>query len=419
MGQTIAEKIFAEHVGRAVPAGHYVVTPVDVCLTQDTTGPLAVRVLQQADMEVVKNPERTVLFMDHAAPSPRRELSNDHIALRKFAHKTGAQLCDIEVGVCHQVIAEQQVRPGDILVGADSHSCTAGALGAFGTGMGSTDVAMAIALGKTWMRVPHTIRVNVTGELRPGVLSKDVILHLIGLITADGATYKALEFGGPVIAEMSQDDRLTISNMAVEAGAKAGLMATDEHTREFLSRYGRGDQFRPIAPDPDAVYEQTITVDGSDLVPIVSFPHTVDNIRRIDQIREEVPIQQVFLGSCTNGRLNDLTIFARLVKGHKRNRDTRVIVTPASADVYRRAIKAGIIEQLVDFGASVNTPGCGPCLGVHQGVLGDNEACLSTTNRNFKGRMGNPTGLIFLGSPATAAATAIEGRIADPRRYLG
>jgi 3-isopropylmalate/(R)-2-methylmalate dehydratase large subunit len=418
MSLTLAEKILSAHVGRELHAGQYVVVPVDVCLTQDGTGPLAVEVLRSAGLERVAHPDRTVLFIDHAAPSPRRELSNDHILLRTFARATGARLCDIESGVCHQVIAESYARPGDIVIGADSHSSTAGALGAFATGMGSTDVALGMALGKTWMRVPETVRIHVTGRFAKGVYPKDLILHVIGALGADGATYQSLEFSGGAVDTMDMEGRLTLSNMTVEAGAKTGMCSSDDETRGFLARYGREGDWKRLAPDPDACYARTLEIDAAKLVPTVSFPHAVDNIRTIDQVAEDIRIDQVFLGSCTNGRLSDLRVFAEMVKGRERHRDTRVIVTPASRDVYRQALRGGILERLIDFGCTLNTPGCGPCVGVHQGALGDGERCLATSNRNFKGRMGNPNAFIYLASPATAAATAIEGKIADPRKYL-
>jgi len=417
MGQTLAEKILSEHSARTVRAGDFVVATVDVCLVQDGTGPLAVRQLQKIGLERASHPDRTVLFLDHAAPSPRKELSNDHIVLRRFAQKTGAVLSEVGEGVCHQVIAESYVSPGDVVIGADSHTCTGGAVGAFATGMGSTDVAIGIALAKTWFRVPETIRVEVDGAFPEGVYPKDLILHLIGLIKADGATYKALEFSGEAIANMSMSGRLTIANMAVEAGAKVGLFASDDVTRDYLQKMGRGDTFREIKPDPDAQYERLITIDASSLEPTVAFPHTVDNTRTMSQLREMDPIRidQAFIGTCTNGRLEDLRVAASILKGKKRDKGTRLLVAPASKRVLLAALADGTLQTLVEAGATILPPGCGPCVGVHQGVLGDNEVCLSTQNRNFLGRMGNPKGLIYLASPATVAASAITGRITDPR----
>lgn len=416
MGKTIAEKILSEKAGTDAKARSTVIARVDVCALQDGTGPLAIRQLQKMNLEKI-TPERSIAFIDHASPSPRKELSNDHKTIRDFCRKTGAILSDVGEGVIHQRLVESWVNPGDVVIGADSHSCTPGALGAFATGMGSTDVAIGMALGKTWFRVPDTFRVEVTGKLPKGVYSKDVILHLIGEIGADGATYKALEFCGNTIEGMSVESRFVLSNMAVEAGAKAGLMASDGTTKEYLGDHGRADKYREIAPDADAVYEQVVKIDAAALSPTISFPHTVDNTRRIEEVGD-VKIDQVYIGTCTNGRIEDLRIAAEMLKGKTHHPGTRLIVVPASKDVYLQALKDGLIELFMEAGAAVLAPGCGPCVGVHQGILADGEACLSTQNRNFQGRMGNPKGFIYLASPATAAATAIEGKIADPRTYL-
>ncbi len=417
MGQTLAEKILSEHADHPVSAGELALVTVDACLTQDGTGPLAVRQLQSLDMVKAANPDRTVLFIDHSAPSSRRELSNDHMLLREFAKKTGAHLSDIGDGICHQVIHEGWLRPGDVLVGADSHTCTGGAMSAFATGMGSTDVAVAIALGKTWMKVPETIRVEVTGVFQHGVSAKDLILHVIGTIGADGATYKALEFGGPAVDAMPHHERMVIANMAVEAGAKAGLFPSDERTRAWLAAQGREHDYRPLAPDAGAGYERVLKVDLAGVVPMVAFPHRVDNVRTVTEAAGE-KMDQVFIGTCTNGRLEDLHIAAGIVRGKKRHPDTRFIVVPASRKIFGEAIADGTLAILNDAGASINNAGCGPCVGVHQGILGDGEKCLATMNRNFKGRMGNPEGFIYLASPATCAATVLNGVITDPREVM-
>ena len=358
-------------------------------------------------------------FIDHACPSPRKELSNDHMLIREFARKTGAVLSDIGDGVCHQVINEKFNCPGYILIGADSHTVTGGALGAFATGMGSTDVAIGMAYGKNWFRVPETFYFNLKGSFPKGVYGKDLILRIIGMIGADGATYKAMEFGGEALPHISMSERLTIANMSVEAGAKCGIFPTDEITRGFLKEYGRENKFREIKPDPDAEYEKIFEINLSDLKPMVAMPHTVDNVRPIDHPDlKNIEINQVFLGSCTNGRIEDLRIAASIIKGKKKHPRVRMIVVPASRDVYRKALKEGLLEIFNDFGASINTPGCGPCCGVHQGILGDGEVALATSNRNFKGRMGNPEAFVYLASPATAAASAITGMITDPREII-
>lgn len=413
-GKTLAEKILSEKSGRNARAGDIVAAKVDLAFVQDTTGPLTVREFRDAGFDRPANPERTYLFLDHAAPSPNQQLSNDQMLLRRFAQETAVQISEVGNGVCHQITAERLARPGDVIVGADSHTVTAGALGAFATGMGSTDVAVAMALGKTWFRVPETIKVMLRGEMPRGVFAKDIILYLIGLIGAEGANYKALEFGGEVVKSMSIPERLTIANMAVEAGAKVGIFPSDEKTREYLVAQGRGDDFRIISPDNDASYEKVLVINVSEIVPMVARPHRVDNVVRIDEAKG-IKVDEVFLGTCTNGRVEDLEIAAGILKGKKCHRGTRLIIAPASRQVLAQAIRLGYIETLLEAGAIILPPGCGACLGLHQGVLGDGEVCLSTANRNFKGRMGNPEAFIYLSSPATAAASAIEGEIADPR----
>ena len=414
MGQTIAEKILTQHAGHEVKAGELCIARVDVAAVQDGTGPLMVQEFKKLGKKAPANPSRCILFIDHASPSPRKELSNTHMVLREFAKETGAILSETGCGVCHQRLVESFVNPGEILVGADSHTCTSGALGAFATGMGSTDIAVAMAFGKTWMKVPQTFKIVVNGEFQKGVYAKDLILHLIGLIGADGATYKALEFHGSTIENMTMADRFTLANMAVEAGAKAGLFVTDEKTKAYLKEKGREDKFVEIKPDADAVYERVIEIDASKLEPTVSCPHTVDNTKLAKDLKD-VKINQVFIGTCTNGRIEDLRVAAQILKGRQVNPDVRLIVVPASKTVYKQAIEEGILSVLVDAGASILAPGCGPCVGVHAGILGDGEVCLATQNRNFQGRMGNTKGFIYLCSPAVAAYSAISGYITDPR----
>ena len=411
---TLAEKIIAAHAGiEAVAAGQIVVADVDVAIAQDGTGPLAIQQLRELGKVQVKAPT-AVFFIDHAAPSPRAELSNAHRIVREFCAETGATLSDVEMGVCHQRVAESYARPGDIVIGADSHTCTAGALGAFGTGMGSTDVAIGMATGKTWLRVPETFRIEVGGAFPPGVSAKDLILTLIGRLGADGATYKALEFGGPAVESLPMVGRLTLANMAVEAGAKAGLVASDGVTRAYLAEQGREADWRPLAPDDDAVYERTEIMLADELVPMVAAPHTVDNVHPVSELAG-IRVDQVLIGTCTNGRLEDLRAAAAALRGRRRAPHTRVIVTPASAAVWRAAADEGLLQAFVDAGAVVTNPGCGACVGVHEGILADGEVCVSTANRNFRGRMGNPEGLIYLASPETAAACAVAGEITDPR----
>lgn len=416
MGKTLAEKILSEKSGVDAKAGDIVIAKVDLAFVQDTTGPLTVRQFQASGMSLA-NPGKTVLFIDHAAPSPNANLSNDHILLRDFSRQNNCILSEAGDGVCHQIVAEAYACPGEVVVGSDSHTVTAGGLGAFATGMGSSDVAVAFGLGKNWFRVPESLRIAVTGDFQKGVSAKDLILHLIGKIGADGATYKSLEFSGDTTSKMSMAGRFTIANMAVEAGAKVGLFPADEKTREYLEGEGRGKDYRPLAADDDAVYEQTIEIDATELEPTVSQPHTVDNTALAKELRG-TKIQQVVIGTCTNGRLEDLAVAAGILKKKRPDRGLRLLVAPASRSVLLDAIAMGYIAELVEAGAVILPPGCGPCLGLHQGALGDGEACLSTANRNFEGRMGNPMSFIYLASPATAAASALTGEITDPREVL-
>jgi 3-isopropylmalate/(R)-2-methylmalate dehydratase large subunit len=340
------------------------------------------------------------------------------MVLRDFASKSGAIISEVGKGVCHQILVESYVCPGNIVIGGDSHTCTSGALGAFATGMGSTDIAVGYALAKTWLMVPQTIKINFNGNINKGVFAKDLIIYLIAKITSDGATYRALEFGGELLEKLTIDDRFTISNMAVEAGAKTGIFPSDKVTMEYLKSQGRSNCFREIYADEGANYEQIIDINCSVIEPMVSQPHTVDNALPVSAL-EKIKIDQVFIGTCTNGRLSDLRIAASILKGKKVADGVRLIVIPASMDIYIKAIKEGIIETFVESGAAVLAPGCGACVGIHQGILGDGEVCLSTQNRNFKGRMGNPDSFIYLSSPATAAWSSIKGYIADPREVLG
>ena len=410
MGLTLAEKIISNHAAKEVHAGELVIANIDVCAVQDGTGPLTVQEFKKLGKEKLNNPERTILFIDHASPSPRKELSNTHTVLRDFSKEYGAVLSDVGAGVCHQRLIETYVNPGEILVGADSHTCTSGALGAFATGMGSTDIAVAMALGKTWLKVPATFKIEISGKFKPGICSKDLMLHLIGMIGADGATYKALEFCGETIENMEMSERFTLANMAVEAGAKAGLFVADEKTKVFLRARGREDKFSSLEPDADAIYERIIKINAEDVPHTVSCPHTVDNTKSVDELRN-IKVNQVFVGTCTNGRIEDLRIVAEILKGKKVNSEVRMLICPASKDIYLQALDEGLITTFVEANAAILPPGCGPCVGVHAGTLADGEVCLATQNRNFQGRMGNTKGFIYLASPYVAAYTALNGYI--------
>ena len=409
MGLTLAQKILSTHAGFEVRFNQLVVANIDVCATQDGTGPLAIKEFKKLGKKLF-NPKRTILFIDHAAPSPRKELSNAHNIIREFAQEYGAILSDIGCGVCHQRLIEDYVNPGEILVGADSHTCTSGALGAFATGMGSTDIAVSMAFGKTWFKVPQSFKIKVDGKFKDNVCSKDLMLYLIGMIGADGATYKALEFCGETIENMSMSERFTLANMAVEAGAKAGLFETDDKTREFLASRGREDKYKEIKMDDDAIYERVIEIDASKIEPMVACPHTVDNTKKASELNN-VKVNQVFVGTCTNGRIEDLRVVASVLKGNKVAQGVRMIIAPASKDIYIQAAKEGLLEIFLEAGANLIPSGCGPCVGVHGGILGDKEVCLATQNRNFQGRMGNTEGFIYLSSPYTAAKSAIAGYI--------
>ncbi len=414
MGQTLSEKILSQKSGVEAKAKDIVIAPLDLVFVQDTTGPLTIKQFQESNFKSVAVPEKCAIFLDHATPSPSLELSNDHLLLRHFADETGCFISEVGEGVCHQIVAENFANPGDIIVGADSHTVTTGALAAFATGMGSSDVAIALALGKTWFRVPETFQILLTGNFPEKVGAKDLVLYLIGKIGADGANYKALEFGGETISSMSLSQRLTIANMAIEAGAKVGLFPSDEVTLTYLQSQGRGHKYKPLQPDTNATYEKIIPINVNQLEPMVALPHSVDNVAPVHQLKN-TKVHQVFIGTCTNGRLEDLAIVAEILKNKKVHPKTRLLVTPASRNVLKQALKAGYIQTLIEAGAVLLPPGCAACLGLHQGVLGDEEVCLSTSNRNFKGRMGNPKAYIYLASPAIAAATALTGKITDPR----
>jgi len=419
LDQTLAEKILTAKVGRPVKAGDIVVVPVDLAYVQDGTGPLTFRKMEEMGIPRAATPSRSIVFLDHASPPPRRELAADHVYLREFAARTGMILHDIGEGVCHQVAFEKYVRPWDLVVGADSHTVMGGAMGAFATGMGSTDVGVAIGLGKTWLRVPETLRFEVTGELPRGVMSKDLILRVLGDIRSDGAAYQSMEWGGGAIDRMPMHERMTLSNMAVEAGGKCGPIASDGETRTYLAVHGREADWRPIAPDSGARYAKVFDYDGPSLEPVVATPGSEDNIVSVtDPSLRDVPIHQVYVGACTNGRFEDIAAFSKVVRGEARHPNTRVIITPASKEAYVLTLKSGHLQTLLEFGAMINSPGCAACPGVHGGIPGDGENVLSTQNRNYKGRMGNPNASVYLGSPLTAGATAIYGVITDPRTVV-
>ncbi len=412
MGKTLVQKILSEKLGKEVEAGKIYIFPTDWVFAQDGTGPLAIKVFRELQIEKAFNPSRVVFFLDHASPPPRSELANSHKLIREFCGKIGCLIGEEGDGVCHQIMVEKYSAPGQIIVGADSHTCTSGALSAFATGMGSTDIGVAIALGKVWMKVPSSLNIHLEGRLKEKVTAKDVILYLIGALGASGATYKALEFTGEGVKSLSMDDRLTISNMAVECGAKTGLFPSDEITREYLISMGRENDFREISCAVDAPYEKKVDINLEEVEPMVSLPHSVDNVFKVKEVKN-LKIDQVFIGTCTGGRLSDFTKAAWILKGKKVK--SRLLIAPGSRKIFLEGEKERVWKTLIEAGGILLPPGCGPCVGIHQGVLADGEACLSSANRNFKGRMGNPEGAIYLASPITCAASALTGYLTDPR----
>jgi 3-isopropylmalate/(R)-2-methylmalate dehydratase large subunit len=417
MGKTIAEKIFSNHANKDVKAGDIIIAKLDALMGQDGTSPLAIKVFEELGGTRVINPEKVLLVMDHSVPPPNEGVANLHKLMREFAEKYGTQITEFGEGVCHQVFMERGLAtPGSLVIGADSHTCTYGALNCFSTGVGSSELAAAMYTGKLWFKVPSTVKININGKLPKGVVSKDIILYLVGYFKADGLTYKAIEFDGETIRDLSIDGRATITNMVVEMGAKAGIMPFDEKTKEFFKNIGIVIN-NGIEADKDAEYESIYNFDISNLEPQVALPHTVDNVYPISQI-EKIKIHEAFIGTCTNGRLEDLRYAAQILKGKKVNKNVKLIITPASKRIYMQALKEGLIETFLNAGAIVTNPGCGPCVGTHQGVPADGENVISTANRNFKGRMGNNKALIHLASPLTVAASAIKGEITDPREFL-
>jgi 3-isopropylmalate/(R)-2-methylmalate dehydratase large subunit len=421
LGKTIAEKILSRKSGQDTHANDLVVAGLDFRMGQDGTSPLAIQAFKEMAGQRVIDPQRAALVIDHSAPSPLEGVSALHHLMRSFAREQQMIMYDIGEGVCHQLVPERgHVGPGSLVIGADSHTCTYGALNAFATGVGSTDLAAALISGKMWFKVPESIRFVCHGRLPAGVYSKDLILYLIGQVTADGATYMAAEYTGEAIAALSVDARFTIANMAIEMGAKAGLMGADDKVLSWVREHqapGGAGRFEPADPDPDAVYRQVLEYDMGGLEPQVARPHRVDNTAPVGEVAGTA-IQQAVLGTCTNGRLEDLRIAAGILRGRRVHPEVRFIVAPASRRIFLDAMDEGIIQDLVRSGAAVVTPGCGPCVGTHNGIPADGENVISTANRNFKGRMGNSKAFIYLASPATVAASALAGAIADPREFV-
>jgi len=416
MAMTMAEKILAKASGnKELEAGEIIMANIDVAMTHDLTGPLSVESFEKIGIKKVWDPEKIVIIFDHQVPADSIDAANNHMIMRKFVEEQGIQnFYDMREGVCHQVLPEKgHVVPGEVVVGTDSHTCTHGALGAFATGIGSTDMAMVFATGKLWFKVPETIKFDITGKLQDNVFAKDVILNIIGKIGADGATYKACEFGGETTRNMTISDRMVLCNMAIEMGGKTGLVEPDQKTIYYLK--GRSTKtYEIMKTDNNAKSLETINININELEPQIACPHNVDNVKPISEV-EGTHIDQVFLGSCTNGRLSDLRTAANIIKGKDISKNVRMLVIPASREVYSKAMEEGLLKTFVDSGALVCNPCCGPCLGGHIGLVGPGEVSLSTSNRNFKGRQGSSDAEVYLSSAAVAASSAVKGKITDPR----
>ena len=416
-GQTIAEKILAGASGLPkVEPGDFVEASVDLVMVNDITGPLTVKTIGALSKPRIWNPDRLVVVLDHQTPADRVQSAENHRLLRSFAAEFGVKaLYDVGIGVCHQVVPEEgHVKPGMLIVGADSHTCTYGAFGAFATGVGSTDAAAALVLGKLWFKVPESMLIKVSGRLSRLVTGKDLILHILGRVGVEGASYMSVEFKGETIKALSVDSRMTLTNMAVEMGAKTGIIEPDGKTIQFLKEATGESSFQTVVSDPEASYAETLEFQVDGLEPQVAAPPSPANVKPAGDL-SGVEIDQALLSSCTNARLEDLRIAAEILRGRQVKKDVRMIVIPASRKIYLKALEEGLIQVFVRAGAVVAPPGCGPCLGGHMGVLAEGEVCISSTNRNFTGRMGSPKARIYLASPATVAASALTGRITDPR----
>ncbi|MCK4304230.1 MAG: 3-isopropylmalate dehydratase large subunit [Candidatus Eisenbacteria sp.] len=418
MGKTFSEKVMGRNIGSDVVAGQIIQAQPAICMSHDNSAAIS-GTFRKLGVREVKHPERLAIVLDHCVPAAGPKYAQNHKTIRDFVAEQGILgFHDLNIGICHQVLPEQgYVIPGSLIVGSDSHTCTYGAFGAFSTGIGRSEAAVTWATGEIWLKVPETIRIEVTGELGAWVTAKDIALKLIGDNGADGGLYKALEFVGPIVDAMTIPSRMVLCNLAVEFGAKNGYTPADDKVEAWLKPRlspERWEQAEFLASDPDAAYCETITMEVTGIGPQVACPHTVDNVSPVEEVAGR-SVQQVFIGTCTNGRIEDFELALKILKGNQVAKGTRLLIGPASAEIYREMASNGMLIAFIDAGALIINPGCGPCLGAHEGVLADGEICLSTMNRNFKGRMGNPKGEIYLASPAVAAATALRGVITDPR----
>lgn len=420
MGMTMTQKILAAHAGLdSVTAGQLIEAKLDVVMANDITGPMALPIFRQM-ADKVFDKDKVVLVPDHFTPNKDIKSAINSRSIQDFAKEQGLKwyLVQGKCGVEHAILPEYGiVVAGECIIGADSHTCTYGALGAFSTGVGTTDIATGMATGELWFKVPSAIKFVLTGKPGPYVSGKDVIIHIIGKIGVDGALYKSMEFVGDGIVNLTMDDRFTMANMAIEAGAKNGIFIVDDQTRAYMDAHS-DKQYTAYEPDEDAQYDQIVEIDLSEVRPTVAFPHLPGNAKTIDEVEamEPIKIDQVVIGSCTNGRISDMRKAATILKGHTVHPDVRVMVVPATQEVYKECIKEGLVDIFIDAGCAFNTPSCGPCMGGHMGVMAPGEKCVSTTNRNFVGRMGDVESLIYLASPEVAAASAIAGYIANPEK---
>jgi len=415
---TLSEKILSKSSSRAsVSPGEIVTCDIDLLMLHEITGPLAVQVFEEIGFKKVWRSEKIAVIFDHNIPASDVNSAEQMKAMRSFVQKQAIErFYDVgRGGIAHQILVQEGLaKPGSIVAGADSHTCTAGAVGAFAVGIGSTEAAAILGTGKMWFKVPSTLRIKVMGEVKEPITSKDIVLEVIGRIGASGALYKAVEFSGEAISKMSIGARMTLTNMAVEMGAKTGLIDPDEVTCEYFRSLN--ESIEVLTSDRDAAYEQTLSLNSLEIEPKIAAPFTADNVMNVKDVQGE-RIDQAFIGSCTNGRMEDLRIATRILEGRRIHSRVRLLINPASMKIYKHAVQEGLIEKLVDSGAAVCCPTCGPCLGMSQGVLAANEVCISTSNRNFVGRMGDRSSKVYLASPATVAASALAGEIVDPRRF--
>ncbi|WP_331774882.1 3-isopropylmalate dehydratase large subunit [Sulfurospirillum sp. 1612] len=419
MGQTITEKIFSAHVGHPVKAGEIIRSDIDMIIGNDITTPISIKAFEESGVKELVNPDGFSIVMDHFIPAKDIASANQAKISRDFAYKHNLKYFfdEKDMGIEHALLPEKGlVVPGDVIIGADSHTCTHGALGAFSTGMGSTDISFGLITGGNWFKVPEAIKVVFSGKPADLIYGKDLILEVIRQIGVDGALYKTLEFTGDTLQYLGMDDRFSLCNMAIEAGAKNGIIAVDDITRDFLKDKNLARQPKEFYSDADATYVQTIEIDVTKLEPVIAYPHLPSNGKPLSQaVHDEIAVDQVFIGSCTNGRLEDLRIAAKILKGKKVAQKTRLIITPATQKISMQAQKEGLVDIFIEAGAVFSNPTCGACLGGYMGILGKDEVCISTTNRNFIGRMGDRSSKIYLANSAIAAASAVSGKITDPR----